>query len=504
MNMRIPPTFSYFPVKDKKPLVDWSEYMTRLPTPDELKEWEAKYPNYQKGIVTGGISKLLVLDDDGGLPSDYKIPSTLTAKTPRGGTHYYFRLLDELEDRVTTKVGILPKVDVRGEGGYVVFYGFTKPYQIQTLAPPPQWLVDLLPNKHKDGQVLGNDRDWLVDALDSLTLGNRNSTFASVVGRLWRKGLGIPEIRKLLLPYAVKSQFPIFELQTILNSISRYEQEGQIELRSFQRSAEEYKKRIQERGQFKEPELSTGFMSLDAATWGLRRGDILTIGARTGIGKTCLCISIAANLCKQGKRVMYVSTEMSFDEIFDRFIAVEANINTFNLSNGNLSAEDKVKLEDFFKRSKSYDFHIFDGLEPTIESLKDVISEIKPDVVFIDHLQHMSSGDNQVRELERLTKSFKQIAKEFNCAMVVASQLNRSVGYGDTRQDSSVPQLHHLKGCGSIEEESSQVLLLSRTGPDNDEELASVIMHLAKNRHGKTNFIQMQLNRPYTRFEELQ
>lgn len=57
------------------------------------------------------------------------------------------------------------------------------------------------------------------------------------------------------------------------------------------------------------PELPTGFKSIDAATFGLIRGSIFTVGARTNCGKTTFAMGTAFNLCRIGKRVLFLSTE---------------------------------------------------------------------------------------------------------------------------------------------------------------------------------------------------
>ena len=58
--------FSVIPIipKDKKPLIRWEEYQTRRATEDEIKEWWAKWPDANGGIVTGTVSGLVVIDID--------------------------------------------------------------------------------------------------------------------------------------------------------------------------------------------------------------------------------------------------------------------------------------------------------------------------------------------------------------------------------------------------------------------------------------------------------
>src|SRR5215471_13525657 len=106
----------------KKPLVEWKPYQTQLPTEDEVKEWFQKWPKANIGIVTGGLSRLLVVDCD----SEHALKrfgklcpgadNTRQCQTGRG-KHFYFRF----EEGVRNNSGVLGTgIDVRGEGGFVI------------------------------------------------------------------------------------------------------------------------------------------------------------------------------------------------------------------------------------------------------------------------------------------------------------------------------------------------------------------------------------------------
>jgi hypothetical protein len=115
--------WSIIPVgDDKKPLVAWKVYQERCASVDELLEWWMTWPGANIGIVTGKISNLTIIDFDTPeavakmeehLPDSFLCP---IAKTPRGGRHYYFHY----EPGLKTCARILPGVDIRSDGGYVV------------------------------------------------------------------------------------------------------------------------------------------------------------------------------------------------------------------------------------------------------------------------------------------------------------------------------------------------------------------------------------------------
>lgn len=116
--------FSVIPVspQDKKPTIKWKQFQTRKPTDAELIEWFGRR-GIGIAIVTGSISDLFVLDKD---KDSEKLNELLngaepTAKTRRGGFHYYFTYPKDLP--LTVGTGLTTKIDgfdFRGEGGYVI------------------------------------------------------------------------------------------------------------------------------------------------------------------------------------------------------------------------------------------------------------------------------------------------------------------------------------------------------------------------------------------------
>lgn len=125
--------FSVIPIKPdidpvekkakKDPYIRWTDFKTRRASEGEIQQWWGRWPKAMVGIVTGEISGLLVIDCDS--EDAYRrvqelLPDTLlvpVAKTPRGW-HLYF--LFPKGSNITVGAGILPGVDFRGEGGYII------------------------------------------------------------------------------------------------------------------------------------------------------------------------------------------------------------------------------------------------------------------------------------------------------------------------------------------------------------------------------------------------
>jgi hypothetical protein len=117
-----------FPLKprDKKPVGPWKEFQDRAPTEDELALWDAG--NYNVGIVCGAASGVVVLDVDSPeaqqVVDGLELPATPAVRTARG-VHYYFQR-PSFEVRNSAGIGGV-KLDVRGDGGYVVAAGSIHP-----------------------------------------------------------------------------------------------------------------------------------------------------------------------------------------------------------------------------------------------------------------------------------------------------------------------------------------------------------------------------------------
>jgi len=112
--------YSVIPVgQDKRPLVIWKEFQSRRATAEELVKWFEEYPNTQIGIVTGEISDLTVVDIESDGDLTLLKDETYTVKTGGGGIHVYFKYDKDFKNAVK----ILPSVDVRSEGGYVIASG---------------------------------------------------------------------------------------------------------------------------------------------------------------------------------------------------------------------------------------------------------------------------------------------------------------------------------------------------------------------------------------------
>ena len=204
--------FSIIPVRpDKKPFISWAEYQKRKPTEEEIKLWWAKWPKAMIGIVTGEISNLFVVDCDtqeGFDAVQRLIPDSLITpmvRTPRGGWHFYFLYPGKL----TIAAGVMPGVDIRGEGGYIVAPGSIntdgKTYTWQerlnlddvALAPLPNELLSAL-LINNESTLYESRNNCYASTENMFDNGRRDNDLFHVANILTKGGMPSDEIAQVL------------------------------------------------------------------------------------------------------------------------------------------------------------------------------------------------------------------------------------------------------------------------------------------------------------------
>lgn len=237
----------------------------------------------------------------------------------------------------------------------------------------------------------------------------------------------------------------------------------------------------------------TGFHLIDSYLDGFGTKRIVLIGARPGMGKTSLGISLLAGVSSRGHRACYFSQEMSVDEVMTKYFAAMGHIDAKSLTQAgfqNLSDSEYDRFETALQVSKKVEPLVDELAMPYIESLVREIrrhavgSEVR--IFFIDYMQQIEV-DPRNRDLARLQdnqklsyigKRLKALSKELNICIVILSQLNRG-----TELSSAPPTAANLKGSGSLEEDADQIILIHKTKEDEDSPYAYFVK-VQKNRHG--------------------
>jgi Bifunctional DNA primase/polymerase, N-terminal/DnaB-like helicase C terminal domain len=476
----------------KIPKIKWTEFQQRRASLDEVKEWFAKWPNANIGIVTGSISGLVVVDLDGpaGLASatELGLKSTVTSITGRGKHLWYKAVPGQITQNST---GSFPGLDIRGVGGYVVAPPSVHPNGIRyrwlgnvntamaSLPPIPTVFMNV-PVQTISAR---NETGWLAAALGEMKNGNIDDTLFRICSRLRNDGYSSVDTLALLQPHADKVGADAGHLQSKIDNVwKRYQPRsttgidmGPEPLTLHSPNNNDSQQRYVQLHEARPIGFGTGYPKFDTLSKGLKAGEVLTVAARTGVGKTNFILTPIRTFCTAGKKVLLFSTEMSFDQIWSRYIAT------------------LISPEEF----ESHKFFICDEFTPNITRIEEAIKHVKPDLFIFDHISHIGTDYHLI---SAFMSNVKRLARLFNIPAIVTAQLNRNADWVENGERVT-PRMSMIQGSGAIEQMSAQVLLLSekRIYPDYVE-IDGVI---DKNRHGDKGLIKFALKKNPYRIEEL-
>lgn len=247
--------------------------------------------------------------------------------------------------------------------------------------------------------------------------------------------------------------------------------------------------------------ISTGYDQLDAMLGGFMPGTLVTIGGRTGMGKTTFAINVLYNLgVRQHTPCLWVSLEATEMMTFSAFVACALKLDSRKLMNGMLDADEWEVLDKGLPKLLESPIFFENKYSRTIDELCETIRNASLEkgikVAFVDYLQLIflkeSYTDNRYQELNYVTRRLKALAKELDITIIVLSQLNRN-SESDNRFDGHRPVLTDLRDSGTICDDSDVVCFVYR--PDyyhiyqdekgNDLHGQGIII-IAKNRFGIT------------------
>ena len=202
-----------------------------------------------------------------------------------------------------------------------------------------------------------------------------------------------------------------------------------------------------------------GWGKLDAATNGMHRGELIVVAGRPSMGKSVFASNVLENICAAGYSGMMFSLEMDRGNVIDRMIASRGGISYSNIRSGNLHASEWARNARCSQEISDYQLSVDDTPAVSLREIKSKSRKQKRnglDVVVIDYLQLMSVPRSESRTLAigELSRGCKQMARELDCAVVLLSQLNRSV---DSRPDKK-PQMSDLRDSGEIEQDADVIL----------------------------------------------
>ena len=243
--------------------------------------------------------------------------------------------------------------------------------------------------------------------------------------------------------------------------------------------------------------ITSGFTDLDRKTNGFQSTDLILIAARPSMGKTAFSLNLVANAAIKGKASVAVfSLEMSNEQLVDRMIAANAQVELSNIRNGSLKDEEWEKVTNAMGLLSSQKIYIDDTAGLNMVQLRTKCRRLKIekglDMIVIDYLQLMegdSKIENRQQEISKISRSLKILAKELECPVIALSQLSRAP---EQRSDHR-PMLSDLRESGAIEQDADMVMFLYRDEVYDkdtmDKNKAEVI--IAKHRNGEIGTVDL-------------
>ena len=254
--------------------------------------------------------------------------------------------------------------------------------------------------------------------------------------------------------------------------------------------------------------LSTGLRDLDERTGGLYPGEFWVIGGRPGTGKTALMQSIAGNVASAGRKVLFVSVEMSAAQLGQRALAWETRQNVFRIRTGQFAEHEYEYLLTAAANLSQTSLYLVDDPDATPSRIRSVATEQAMryglDLIVIDYLQIINpdrtGGESTVATYTEISKQLRRTARALGVPMLVGSQLNRA---NEGRPDSK-PKLSDLRETGAIEQDANVVLLLHREKQSLEDFKAGrpslTNCEIGKNRQGQTGDVPLLFLPKMTRY----
>jgi len=240
--------------------------------------------------------------------------------------------------------------------------------------------------------------------------------------------------------------------------------------------------------------IKTGFADVDNILSGMQASNLLILAARPGQGKTAMIVNMAQNIAVGEKKAVGIfSLEMSQEELVDRLLVGQADVDAWRLKTGKLGESDFAKLSEAMGLLADAPIYIDDTPGISVSQIRTKARRLqlehKVSIIIVDYLQLVDPGrhyDSRVQEVSVVSQALKNLARELKIPVLAVSQLSRAVEHRGERR----PQLADLRESGAIEQDADVVMFIYRP----DIEIANVMqtkLLIAKHRNGPMGEIDL-------------
>jgi replicative DNA helicase len=250
--------------------------------------------------------------------------------------------------------------------------------------------------------------------------------------------------------------------------------------------------------------MSTGLHSLDTATGGIRPGEVWTVGALPGRGKTAFGVQVALANASAGTPVAAFSLEMQDTEISKRFLCAKSSFPAMQVRNPQTIRADRW-TELVESAASLSELPIYVDSRPSLKiqellaSARLYIRRYKVKLIIVDYLRLVDAPGRELRErVGYVANALRELAKSERIGLVMLSQLRRPEGGMNSK-----PTMLDLKESGDIENHSHVVLLpFLPVGDDGGPRPEEQLLIIGKNRNGRIGSLAVYFDEKRLQFRE--
>jgi replicative DNA helicase len=254
--------------------------------------------------------------------------------------------------------------------------------------------------------------------------------------------------------------------------------------------------------------LSLPWRDLDDALLGLVPGQLILVAARPSIGKSVVITGIAAHTAVTlGKPVLLSSAEMAEEEITFRMLSAYTKIPLHNLLARQITGADWERIAATYDKIAGCPLILDDTPGPSLAHIRGKLREMArtapAELLVVDYLQLLSAARAESRQVAvaDLSWGLRQLGRENNIPVVVATQLNRNPEHRHDKR----PQLADLRESGALEMNADVVVLLNRDDfyePESPR-AGEIDLIIAKNRQGPLGTVTAAFQGHYSRVVDM-
>ena len=229
--------------------------------------------------------------------------------------------------------------------------------------------------------------------------------------------------------------------------------------------------------------VKTGIPIIDKCTNGIAPSELVTIGAKSGVGKSALAVRIAINMFKDGKRVLIVSREMSKKQVAERILLSHSGVTKEQYENRNFNDEQWVRIVETME-AFSGDGIIIDDKISTIQEIKQAMRRTKPDVLIVDYVQLLTPSnprDSRERQVAEISRELKKMTSDFDMVVIQLTQLAEK-GIGNYRPSGE----SYTRESRAIYHDSNIVIYVHHVTEEKEIEIAHNSTALKERQNAQT------------------